>query len=242
MKQTNCIAFIFARGGSKGVLRKNIKLLGNIPLIAHSINVAQKCPSIAQVIVSTDNEEIAKISKKYGAKVPFIRPAELAQDKSNEYQAWKHAILEYQKIYHKKIDIFVSLPPTSPMRCVSDVEKCIQEYKTTEVDTVVTVKEASRNPYFNMLKNDDKGFASLVNFGVSGKRYIRRQDAPKVFDMTTVAYVSSPDFILNSNSIFDGKIKSILIPDERALDIDTLLDFKFAEFLMYDKEKYDTSR
>ena len=231
-KKINCTAFIFARGGSKGVPRKNIRYLGDLPLIAYSIRSARQSPSISHVVVSTDDEEIASVARQYGAEVPFIRPKELASDQSSELDAWKHAIKACQQMSQEKIDVFVSLPPTSPLRSVEDIEACIHEYLSTAADMVVTVKEASRSPYFNMLKNDEKGFSTLVNLADDGARYIRRQDVPIVYDMTTVAYVSSPDFILNADSIFSGKVRSILIPDERAVDIDTMFDFTFAEFLL----------
>ena len=231
----NCVAFIFARGGSKGVLRKNIRHLGGLPLIAYSIQLAKQCPSIDRVVVSTDDKEIAAVAREYGAEVPFIRPSELAGDRSSEFDAWKHAIHVYQEVFREKIDIFVSLPPTSPLRSVVDVERCIKEYQSTASDIVVTIKEASRSPYFNMLVIDEEGYSKLVNLSPDGTRYVRRQDVPQVYDMTTVAYVSSPEFILKSDSIFAGKVRSILVPDERAVDIDTMLDFKFAEFLINDR-------
>lgn len=234
--KVNCVVFIFARGGSKGVPRKNILELGGMPLIAHSINIAKMCSSVDRVVVSTDDPEIAEVALEYGAEVPFIRPSYLAGDRSSEYDAWKHAITEFEQVCEEKIDVFVSLPATSPLRSVDDVEKCIREYQETDADTVVTVKEASRSPYFNMLRNDDDGFSYLVNLRGDGQRYVRRQDVPQVYDMTTVAYVSGPDFILSSDSIFSGRVKSVLIPDERAVDIDTMLDFKFAEFLIAQKE------
>lgn len=235
--EMNCVAFIFARGGSKGVPRKNIRNLGGLPLVSHSIRTAHQCPSIERVVVSTDDEEIAKVAREYGAEVPFIRPPELAGDRSSEYEAWKHAINAFEELCQEKVDIFVSLPPTSPLRAVEDVENCIREFTETEADMVITVKEASRSPYFNMVRNDQQGFSQLVNLAPDGTRYIRRQDVPTVYDMTTVAYVSSPEFILNSEAIFSGKVRSVLVPDERAIDIDTLLDFEFAEFLTAQKEK-----
>lgn len=232
----NCVAFIFARGGSKGVPRKNIRDLCGLPLIAHSIRSAQACSLISRVVVSTDDEEIASIARKYGADVPFMRPAELASDTSSEYEAWKHAISAFEQAREEKVDIFVSLPPTSPLRSVVDIEACIHEYTETEADIVVTVKEASRSPYFNMVMADEFGYSHLVNLAPDGKRYTRRQDVPCVYDMTTVAYVSNPNFVLNSDSIFSGKVRSVLVPDERAIDIDTMLEFKFAEYLIGSKE------
>ncbi len=227
----NCkkrLAFIFARGGSKGVPGKNTKNFGGLPLIAHAINLAQKCSMIDEVIVSTDDENIAAISKDYGASVPFIRPAIYSGDQSSEIEAWKHAI----KTIGTGFDTFVSLPPTAPLRNIDDVNKCIKEYESTDADLVITVKEASRNPFFNMIKLDADNYASILNKNLEGKTYIRRQDVPVVYDMTTVAYVSSPKFVLKMETIFSGKTRSVLIPNERAVDIDTQLDFDFAEFLL----------
>jgi CMP-N-acetylneuraminic acid synthetase len=232
----NCVAFIFARGGSKGILRKNIRDLAGNPLISYSIKVAKECPSINHIVVSTDDDEIASIARQFGAAVPFMRPPELAGDCSSEYEAWKHAIRMYEQTTEENIDVFLSLPPTSPLRAVVDVENCIREYTESKADIVITVKNAARSPYFNMVRNDDEGFSHVVNTAADGKRYLRRQDVPVVYDMTTVAYVSGTDYILNSNSIFSGKVKSVIVPDERAVDIDTMLDFKFAEFLMHGRD------
>jgi len=234
-KKNNCIAFVFARGGSKGVPGKNLRDLGGMPLIAYSIQTALECTLINRVVVSTDDEKIASVACQYGAEVPFIRPLELAGDCSNEYDSWKHAITTFEEIYREKIDVFVSLPPTSPLRSVTDVENCIREHEETDADIVITVKKATRSPYFNMVSNDEKGYSHLVNLAPDGMRYNRRQDVPVVYDMTTVGYVSSPGFILNSDSIFSGKVKSVLVPDERAIDIDTMLDLKFAKFLIAEK-------
>lgn len=222
-----CVAFIFARGGSKGVPRKNIKMLNGKPLIAHSIEVALKTPGIDRVIVSTDDEEIAAVAKKFGAEVPFLRPTNLASDTSPEWLSWQHAVDFVEK--NGGIDIFISLPATSPLRSVEDVQACLKALDQN-TDVVVTAQEASNNPYFNMLKRDENGFSDLVN---RPEKFItRRQDAPKVYDMTTVAYVTRPEFIKNNTNIFDGRMKSVIIPSERAVDIDNPVDFMLAEVLM----------
>ena len=223
--------FIFARGGSKGIKGKNIRLLSGKPLISYSIEKALKCNYIDRVIVSTDDDKIASIAKKNGAEVPFMRPHELAGDTSPEWLAWRHAIQSInENPLYPPMDIFVSLPATAPLRSVEDVDKCIEVFVNSEVDAVVTVKNAARHPSFNMVGLDGEGYANLlVPFP---KKIARRQDAPPAFDMTTVAYVAKPDFIMRSGSLFEGRVKTVVIPDERAVDIDTELDFKFAEFLI----------
>lgn len=123
------IAFIFARGGSKGIPGKNIALLGGLPLIAHSIRQARACPAIAQVVVSTDDEAIAEVARQQGALVPFLRPAELASDKASEWLAWQHAVshcLRDPSI--GPFSVFISLPATAPLRQVQDIDACLTRY------------------------------------------------------------------------------------------------------------------
>ena len=148
-------ALICARGGSKGLPGKNIKLLCGVPLIGRSIQIAKQVGRVDKIIVSTDSEAIAQVAKEYGAEVPFMRPKELAQDNSSEWDVWKHA-LDYLK--ENNLDALVSLPTTAPLRSVEDIENCLDEYEKDGVDVVITVTEAHRNPYFNMITNDDNGY------------------------------------------------------------------------------------
>jgi len=223
-------AFIFARGGSKGIPRKNIRLLAGKPLIAYAIEVGIVSEMIDRVFVSTDDEEIAEVSRRYGAEVPFLRPKELALDDSPEWLAWRHAICEIQKNSDvSPMDIFLSLPPTSPFRIKDDIEACILTLLESDADIVITVKNASRHPSFNMVTIDGKGYAKLVM--PLEKKVHRRQEVPQVFDMTTVAYAARPDFIMNADELFGGKTRAVVIPQERALDIDTEFDFTLANFI-----------
>lgn len=226
MKKT--FAFIFARGGSKGIPRKNIKLLGGKPLIGWSIDTGLQCPSIDRIIVSTDDREIADVARSHGAEVPFIRPKELAEDASAEWYAWRHAV-QYLQVQSCEFEKFVSLPATSPLRSVDDVENCIAALDD-KTDVVVTVKKAERSPYFNMVTLGEDGYSRLA---ISPEKAVtRRQDAPVVFDMTTVCYVTRPEFILSNFGVFSGRVRSIIIPDSRAIDIDNPIDFKIAELLV----------
>ena len=229
IRNMNYIVLICARGGSKGLPGKNIKPLGGIPLIGKSIQVAKQISRIDRVIVSTDSEEIAAVAIKYGAEVPFIRPAKLARDTSSEWLVWQHALDYLEKNNSNKVDALVILPTTAPLRDVIDVENCLDEYEKGDVDIVITTTEAHRSPYFNMITNDQKGYSSLV---ISGNNVTRRQDAPVVYDMTTVAYVANTEYVKNSNGLFDGRVRSVSVPIERAIDIDTELDFKIAESLL----------
>lgn len=224
------IAFIFARGGSKGLPGKNIRPLAGKPLIGWSIEQALAVPVIKRVIVSTDSEEIAETAKAYGADVPFLRPSDLAMDTSSEIDAWRHALNFLQNEEGTLPDIFVSVPTTAPLRTPADIEACLDVFLRQEADVVLTVSAAHRNPWFNMVSMRDDGLVKVVN-NPDG-RITRRQDAPVVYDVTTVAYVADPKFILSDCSLFSGRVHSSEVPPERAIDIDTMYDFEIAEFLM----------
>jgi len=220
-------SFVFARGGSKGVPGKNIRVLAGKPLLAHSIDLAKSIPKIQEVFVSTDDESIAAVARKHGAEVIF-RPVELAQDDSPEWLAWRHAV-DWAEKEKGPFEVFVSLPTTSPLRNGADVNACIEKLDT-ETDIVVTITKTNRSPWFNMVRLTDKGYVRVLFQGE--KTYVRRQDVPEAFDMTTVAYVARPQYIHTSNGVFDGRVKAVLIPEERSLDIDTENDLEFAAFMI----------
>ena len=226
----NIVALICARGGSKGILNKNIKILGGEPLIVRSINQAKKLKEVNRVIVSTDSKEIANIATAAGAEVPFMRPENLAEDNSSEWLVWRHALESIKKIDGEYPDILIVVPVTSPLRVEDDLKKCLIEFNKGNADIIITVTNSHRNPYFNMVKINEEGLASLVIPQV--KTIIRRQETPEVYDMTTVAYVTTPKFILEKDGIFSGKVGHVHIPIERAIDIDNPFDLRIAELLL----------
>lgn len=224
-------AFIFVRGGSKGLPRKNVRLLAGKPLLQYSVDTALAAPSIKQVFVSTEDAEIAEVACNAGAVV-IDRPPELASDTSPEWLSWRHAI-EWAQSHYGAFDGFVSLPATSPLRSVEDVEAAIRKRIDADADICISVTPASRSPYFNMVKQAEAGFVELVNMPQG--EVTRRQDAPEVFDITTVVYATTPVFVLNNYGIFTGKVTSIEIPKERAVDIDDIYDFKLAEAIVQEQ-------
>ena len=226
----NAVAFIFARSGSKGLPGKNTRLLKGKPLIAYSIEHAKAVKRISRIIVSTDSEEIAKIAVQFGADVPFIRPIELSTDDSPELLAWRHGLNFLYKEMGSFPEAMVSIPATAPLRIPQDIENCLDEFEMKTSDVVVTVTDAHRNPYFNMVKTNLDGSVCLVN--EMSSKINRRQDAPLVKDLATVCYVAKPEFIMAHDSIFEGTVRAVHVPIERAIDIDTFLDFQFAEFLL----------
>jgi CMP-N-acetylneuraminic acid synthetase len=227
-KSLKTVAFIFARGGSKGLPGKNIKPLLGKPLLLYSIEIAKNCPSIDDIFVSTDDEDIAKIAKEGGARV-IERPLELATDSAPEWLAWQHAI-KWVEMHCGKFGYFVSLPATSPLRSVLDVESAINTLKKSDTDICIGISSASRSPYFNMVKFVNEYEVEVIN--KLSKSVTRRQDSPDVFDVTTVVYVSRPKYVMESVGLFDGKVSAIAVPKERSIDIDDIYDFKMAEVIL----------
>ena len=226
------VAFVFARGGSRGVPGKNFRAVGGIPLIGHSIRCAKNCPSISRVVVSTDNEEIAGVARSFGAEVPFMRPAALAADDAPELLAWRHAV-ETLESAGEAVGTFVSLPATSPLRSPDDVESCLRVLHETHCDLVLTVTPAHRSPFFNMVTIDPDNRVTLL--GAAGK-IVRRQDAPAAFDVTTVAYAAMPAFVRRARHLWDGDLRACVVPQERALDIDSEWDLKVADLIAREAE------
>jgi len=225
----NNIGFIFAREGSKGLPNKNILDLCGKPLIQWTIETALKSRMIDKLIVSTDSTKIANLAKKLGADVPFIRPKELALDSTPEIEAWKHAI-DYMYSKGNNFKRFISLPCTSPLRIVSDIDRAVEIYTKNKADLLISVYESNHNPFFNMIKitND---LCSRI-FSDDNKIYYNRQSAPKVWNIGTLIYISNPEYIMNNNDIYSGKVIPFEIPQERSIDIDSQYDFDIAEFLM----------
>jgi len=223
----NIVAFIFARGGSKGLKNKNLLKFKNKSLLGNAILHAKKSKLIKEIFVSTDSLKIKNEAIKYNALVPFLRPKKLASDKSPEIDSWKHAINFLNQKLNIYPDYIVSVPTTAPLRNVSDINKCIAEAVKKKLDLVIAITESQKNPHFNMLEFKNNKF-KIIN---KNKNFYRRQDAPKFFDITTVCYVFKTKYIKKTNNIFSGKIGYVEIPRERAIDIDNYLDLKIAKLL-----------
>ncbi len=225
---------ICCRGGSKGVPGKNIKDLKGKPLIAYTIEAAKGSALINDLIISTDDDNIAGIAKQYGAAVPFKRPADLANDTASKWPVFIHAVEEYEKITGETIDYLVDLDVTVPLKTPGDIDGAIQmALSDTSTDVVITGYEPERNPYFNMMEVKENGFAEIVKKGE--RPIVRRQDAPQVYSLTPAAYVVKKSALYDFEHWSKAKCKIFPIPRERAVDIDTEIDFKIVEFLMDNK-------
>ncbi len=209
---------------------KNIRMLQGKPLIGWAIEQARAAKSVERVIVSTDSGKISDIAREFGAEVPFVRPEYLARDDSPEWAAWQHALQFLKDTEGRLPDCMLSVPTTSPLRLPQDLDLCVNEFSKGHADVVVTIAEPHRNPYFNMVSIAPSGEAKLV---ISPDNDVsRRQDAKAVYDLTTVAYAVKPAFVMSKSSLFQGVVYPVQIPLERAMDIDTELDFEIANFLM----------
>ncbi|MBI5789049.1 MAG: acylneuraminate cytidylyltransferase family protein [Candidatus Schekmanbacteria bacterium] len=222
------VCIIPARGGSKGLPGKNIRKLKDKPLIAYSVEQAKSSEYIDRVIVSTDDLKIADIARQYGAEVPFIRPANLAADNSSTIDVLLHVIDWLGESANYLFDILVLLHVTTPLRTVEDIDNCIELLVRENADNVFSVAAAYRNPYFNMVEVTKDGSVSLVKKG----DFTTRQSAPKVYDMNASIYVWWKDILKAQKSVFLEKSRVYVMPRERSVDIDDLMDFKIAEMLL----------
>lgn len=221
---------ICARGGSKGVPKKNVRSVGGKPLIAHTIDDAREWGRCRDIVVSTDDEEIGTVAREYGAEVPFRRPDRLATDEAPKLPAVEHATRKMEERAGKPYDYVVDLDPTSPLRYAADIEHCYQTVLEPDVTNVYSVCEADKNPYFNMVELDEDGYASLSKS--LDESIGRRQDAPTVYEMNASIYVFEREFLATADSVHGDHTKVGTMPPERSVDIDRPIDLAFVEFLM----------
>ncbi len=224
----NIVALICARGNSRGIKDKNLLKFKNTTLLGQAIKQSLKSKLINKVIISTDSKKIVKEAKKYNVEIPFLRPSNLARDNSPELLAWRHAVKFLEKENKKKIDYIVSVPTTSPLRAVSDINKAIMLARKKKLDIVFSITESSKNPYFNMVSIKKNKLQLICK---KNNQIFRRQDAPKCYDLTTVCYVFKPKYIFKTNDLFKGKTGFVTIPKERSLDIDDKFDYRVAKIL-----------
>jgi CMP-N,N'-diacetyllegionaminic acid synthase len=216
------LAIIPARGGSKGLPRKNIKELAGKPLIAWTIEESKKSKYIDRLILSSEDEEIIRVAKEWGCDVPFIRPKKLAKDDTPGIQPVLHSIKQLPGF-----DFVVLLQPTSPLRTVNDIDNCIEKsYRKNK--SCVSVVEADKTPYW-MYKIDSTEL--LLPF-MDGSSITRRQEAPKVYALNGAVYVAKVDSLITHESFLTNDTISYVMDKNASFDIDTELDFEICEFLI----------
>lgn len=225
------LAVIPARGGSKGLPKKNIQPLAGFPLIAHSILLAKMTKEIDRVIVSTDDAEISQVAQAYGAEIPFMRPKEIAQDDTPMWPVVRHALKTIEDQEKNRYDFVLLLDPTSPGRIPQDIEQSLKLLsQNKKADGIVGVSEPEFNPLWNCVIEKNGWMNNLVE---AGKVYTRRQDVPKVFRINASLYIWRSEFIRGHEANWrEGRHLIHEIPESRGIHIDSLIELKRTEILI----------
>jgi CMP-N,N'-diacetyllegionaminic acid synthase len=223
------LAIIPARGGSKGIPGKNIKLLCGKPLIVYAIEAAMAANLVDRIILSTDDPEIAKIAGKYDVEIPFMRPANLAQDNSLAIDNYIYTIDRLNATGHTRYDEFIVLQPTSPFRTAIDIDNAIELFYNKNADSLISVCEASHPPLWAK-KIDSLGrLEEYFNINIGNKN---RQELGKAYMPNGAIFILKLSLLKSRDSYYSDNTYAFIMPLERSLDIDTPLDFEFVEFLM----------
>ncbi|WP_374428099.1 acylneuraminate cytidylyltransferase family protein [Tabrizicola sp.] len=228
------LGHIGARKGSKGVPGKNFRPLCGKPLIDWSLDQLFANPRIGAVVVSTDDEEIYDHAVRRGALKIGLRPAELATDTAPKWGVWQHALAASEALTGP-VSAFLDLDCTSPLRLPEDIEGALKLYEIEHPDMVMSVCEARKNPYFNLVEPDASG-ALHVSKPLPGGVWAR-QDAPTVYEHVGMVYVVNPDYLRRARTIYEGRVIPYVLPAERCHDIDTPYDFRLVEFLLSEQLK-----
>ena len=223
------LGVIPARGGSRGVIKKNLRPLCGKPLIVYAIECGLNCRSIDHLLVSTDDHEIAEVAKRNGAEVPFLRPSELATDTTPTLPVLQHAVIEAEKVYSKRVRCVVLLEPTGPLKTEEDVEAALKIFREGDCNAVVSGNVAHRNPYFSMVEMRD-GYVHLSKEPLMSVG--RRQDTPGVYDLNPIVWIYSRKALFEERARIPNRTRIYLVPPERAFDLDTEFDFELMEYMM----------
>lgn len=231
----NRLCTICARGGSKGVKNKNIRPLHGKPLIVYSIEHAIQSNLFQRLVVSTDSDEIANIAQKAGAEIFFKRSKLLSSDTSGKLEVIRDAFIRSEQHFQTRFDQLIDLDATSPLRSIEDIRNAITDFEKKQYSNLFSVCKSRRNPYFNLIEIDKNHKVSLSK-KLPNNDILRRQDAPKTYDMNASIYIWNRDTILNENSLFLDKTGIYIMPEERSFDIDTELDFKIINTLLKNQQ------
>lgn len=227
------LAIIPARGGSKGIPKKNIKELNGKPLIAYTIEETKKSKYVDRIIVSTDDKQIAKISRSYGADVPFIRPKELAQDDTPGIEPIIHCIESLKKNENYTTEYVCLLQCTSPFRKAEQIDEALERIACKNSESLVSICESEVSPYWMKKVEND----AIEDFLDNEPFFSRRQDIPKVYRLNGALYIAKTVFLLDNKNWYTKNTLPYIMDRLTSVDIDDIVDFRFAEFLI--KEGYN---
>ncbi|WP_409176030.1 cytidylyltransferase domain-containing protein [Brevibacillus fortis] len=218
------LAMIPARGGSKGIPRKNIREVGGKPLLGWSIEEAKKSVYIDRLIVSTDDEEIADVARQLGGEVPFLRPKELAMDDTPGIAPVLHALEVLPKY-----DYVVLLQPTSPLRQVIDIDGCIEKCLKEQANSCVSITVVEKTPYWMYHLSDNDVLEPVIKIE---ERFLRRQDTPPVFSLNGAVYIADTNWLQKTQSFLEPETVGYVMPKERSIDIDNQMDIVIFEAVL----------
>lgn len=233
-KKYNILGVITARGGSKGVPGKNIKEIGGKPLIVYSIEVGSKSKLITDLIVSTDDEEIAEVAKKWGARVPFLRPSELSGDDIPHLPVMQHALREMEKENGVLYDYCVILQPTSPLRTSEDIDETLRKLISSGAESAVTVVRVVHGHPVTIKKLDSD---RVLPYSIPEEEGTRRQDFPAAYRRSSAVYAMRRDTIMKKNRLYGDYIVGHETPKERFIDINEPVDMIVAEYMLNELRK-----
>jgi len=223
------LAIIPARGGSKGLPRKNILPLLEKPLIGYTIDAALKSDFVSRVIVSTDDSEIAEIASRLGAEIPFMRPVELAQDASSAIDVYVYTIDRLQEQAKTAIHEFMVLQPTSPLRTCEDIDRAVEIFRDTQADSVISVTESAHPPVWAKKISPEGILTEYFPEYASNKN---RQEIESAYMPNGAIFIFKYALLKEFRHYYSDKTYPYIMPARRSVDIDTQLDFDFAEFLL----------
>jgi len=228
------LAVITARGGSKGIPGKNIKLLGGKPLLVYSIDAVKKSKLITHAIVSTDDKKIAEVAKKFGGEVPFLRPRKLAEDKTPHVPVMKHAIEFMEKKLGVAFDYAVILQPTSPFRLSEDIDRTLEKLIKSGADSAVTLVDVDN---YHPVKAKKLEGDKVLPYCFSEPEGTRRQDFPAAYRRSGAVYAMKRDLLMKDNRLYGDNIVGHIVPADRSVDIDTPFEWFRAEWMLEDLKK-----
>lgn len=234
MEKPKILAVITARGGSKGIPRKNLALCGGKPLVAWSITAALNSRLVDRLVVSTDDAEIAETARQYGAEVPFLRPAEIAGDASPHVLAVQHAVGRMQELTGESYAYTVLIQPTSPLILAEDIDSAIELALRQQADSVITVHDAKEHPYYTRVFGKDGCLDYMMPEGLSVGY---RQDLPAAYAQSGAVFVMRTAVMFTRNVLETERPHAYVIPPERALDIDDPWDLYLADLILSDRNQ-----
>ena len=228
----NILCTICMRKGSQGVKNKNFKIINGKPLLSYTIEQAINSKLFDKVVISTDSNKIATLSKKYGAECWFLRQKKLSTDTISKILVIRDLLEKSEIKFKKKFEIIFDLDVTSPLSSINDIKKAYKKFINAKASLLFSVNKSRKNPYFNMIEKKENSYSAVINKGI----ITCRQNSPKVYDMNASIYIWKRNTLINENSLFIKNNAIYEMPEERSFEIDSFFDFNLVSFLLSKKK------